>query len=407
MSFPYSIARVFWLVPAACMALPLVAKAETWRVSQDGTGELAGRDEKPILAAIAKARAIGGEIVIGPGIYQINQSLKLDQAKNLTLRGEGDVVLKLAPALVTELAQPAAVGDGTLELKSPEGLKPGLRLRIMAPGEIVPLTGGPKPSFDATIASIAGTKVTLSAPLRFPAPVDTRVVNENDLNLVSIWGEGEKITLLNLTLDGALDAEGLRQATHNTRCGVWVQGRYDYLKGPIGPKPRGIRIENCHFRNFHGRGIAIYSAEDCVVENCIVENVLDEGINLDHFVERCRVVGNQVRKATVGIEMNDTNDCTIVENSIEDCRFGIRLWRYCKIEALNLRNEVRSNHLRGIGSVAVEFKAGTKSNLATDNVLRVPEAAKTDPGNHFRDSGEGNRMENNRVQSDDVSSPPN
>lgn len=389
-------------VPVLCASLLMVssiASAEVWRISPAGDGDFVGESAEPILAAIGKAKgAGGGEIVIASGVYRIGKSLSLDGIKHLVLRGEGDATLQLVPALVTELAAPATVGDTTLRLRSPEGLRAGLKLRVMAPGEIVAITGQPKPSFETDVIAVEGATVNLKEPLLFPAPAGARVVDERDLNLFTIAGDSEDITLENLTLEGGLRPDGLQQSTHHTRCGVWIQGRYDYLTGPSGPKPRRITIRNCRIRNFHGRGIAIYSADDCVVENCVIENVLDEGINLDHFSERCRVAGNLVRSAKVGIELNDVNDSVVEHNEIADCHFGIRVWRYCKLDELNLRNEIFSNRLSGIASIALEFQRGTSANEARGNVLRVPEGSKENSEAKFRDAGTGNVMQGNQIE---------
>ncbi len=384
---------------ALLLMVSSMASAEAWRISPTGGGDFGGENADPILAAIARTKEAGvGEIVIASGVYRIGRSLSLDGVKHLVLRGQGEVTLRLAPALVTELAAPAAVGDTTLTLRSPEGLRVGLKLRIMAPGEIVVITGQPKPSFETDVIAVEGATVTLNEPLLYPAPAGARVVDERDLNLFTITGESEHVTLENLTLEGGLRPDGLQQATHHTRCGVWIQGRYDYLKGPSGPKPRRITIRNCRIRNFHGRGIAIYSADDCIVENCVIENVLDEGINLDHFSGRCRVVGNVVRAAKVGIELNDVNDSVVENNEIANCHFGIRVWRYCKLEELNVRNEILSNRLRGIAGVALELKNGTSANVARGNILTVPAGSGEKPGARFRDTGSGNRMEDNRIE---------
>lgn len=381
------------LLSLVCL-LPTLASASTWRVAQDGSGDFNGTDEAPLIAAIARAKADGGEIVVGPGVYRIGKRLPLGGVRHLRIRGEGEVVLQLAPALVTELAAPAEIGATNLVLRSQEGLRAGLKLRVIAPGEVVAVTGKPKPSFETVVASVDGATATLAEPLRFGAPAGTRVVDENDLNLFTLDGGCDDVTFENLTLDGVLKPDGLRQATHHTRCGVWIQGDYDYLKGPSGPKPRRIVLRDCRIRNFHGRGISIYSADDCVVENCVIENILDEGINLDHFVERCRVAGNAVRQASVGIELNDVNDSVVERNEIEDCSIGIRVWRYCKLERLNVGNMVRENRLRGIEGPALEFQAGTAENIARDNVLEGSDDA---PEKRFRDAGSGNRLERNRV----------
>ena len=78
----------------------------------------------------------------------------------------------------------------------------------------------------------------------------------------------EEVVIEGLMLDGAGGPETPPVATHHVRCSVWVEGKYDYEKGPVGPKPRRITIRDCHVSGFHGRGIAFYSVEEGVVERC-------------------------------------------------------------------------------------------------------------------------------------------
>lgn len=379
-----------------CLCLPIGASAASWTVAQEGSADLVGNDHVPLRAAIAKAKVSGGEIVIKPGTYRIGQSLVFDGVNHVRLRGEGQVVLQLAPALVTELAAPVVVGDTKLVLRAAEGVQTGLKLRVLAPGDIIPITGKPKPTFETVVTEVAGTTVTLKEPLRYPAAAGTRVVNDNDLNLISIRGDSDGIFIENVTLDGGLRPDGIRQATHQTRCGVWIEGRFDYMTGSTGPKPRHLTVRDCQIRNFHGRGIAIYSGEDCLVEGCVIDNVLDEGIDIDHFTTHVRVAGNHVSHAPTGIELNDVNDSEVDRNLIEDCATGVKVWRYCKVEELNVRNVITDNRLRRMAGLAVDLQTGTARNIVRGNV--VESAASTNLEKQFRDAGKENWVEANRVE---------
>ncbi len=390
-------ARYFVLL-AVPMAASLFAQAAEWSVAQDGSGDFTGTDEAPLLEAIAQAKAAGGGIIrVHSGHYQIGQSLLFSDVKRVTIRGEGDALLQLIPALATELAEPAHQGAKWLVLHSAERLQPGLQLRILAPGERLAFNGKPRPNFTAMVDSVSNDTVILHEPLAFPAPAGTRVVNDKDLNLLVFRGACEDIRIENLSLDGALRPDGLRQATHHTRCGIWVEGRYDYENGASGPKPSRITLRDCRIRNFHGRGVAIYSGEACSIERCLIENVLDEGVDLDHFTLRCRATENVIRNAPVGIELNDANDCAIEHNTIEACDTGIRIWRWCRHDDLNTRNVLADNRLRGIRNLAIEFQAGTFANTAKNNVLEQSSSASPFTEKPFSDLGSDNRMINNTL----------
>ena len=189
-------------------AAALSAHAAEWRVAQAG-GDFTGSDEAPLLAALAKAQAAGGGVItVGPGVYRISRSLVFHGAKGVTLRGEPGAELQLAPALCTELAEAAPAGARTLALRSLEGLRPGIPLRILAPGETVAFTGKPRPNFTAAVAGVSNATVTLREPLAFPAPAGTRILNDKDPNLLVFSGACEDVTVENLTLDGALRPDG-------------------------------------------------------------------------------------------------------------------------------------------------------------------------------------------------------
>lgn len=381
----------------AMTALQLQAASPVWRVAHSGA-EFNGTTEQPIVQAIAAAKkAGGGTIVIQAGTYQLQSGIRFDSVKGLTIRGEGKVVLQLRPAIITELSKAASVGEDSLELKDGITMLPNLRLRVKAPGEINSFTGKPTPEFRVLVESVTGSKVKLKAPLLYQAEAGTRVWNEDEPNLLEFKGACENIVIEHLTLEGGLLSDGIQQATHNTRCGVFIEGRFDYVKGPIGPKPQTITIRDCQIENFNGRGVAIYSADKCVVENCVTRNTLDEGIDVDHFANGCVIKGNQIYHAPVGIELNDANDSLVVDNHCEDVAAGIRIWRWCKQDELNVRNQIHKNVLKNIQRVALELQTGTANNSISDNVLHLLPEADQRKEKWFRDAGKDNHWENNHI----------
>ncbi|MCD6049429.1 MAG: Pectate lyase superfamily protein [Verrucomicrobia bacterium] len=373
------------------------AETKTWRVGHTH-GDFVGTTEEPILKAILAANENGGgTVLIQGGVYQLRKGFFLESVKGVTIRGEGKVTLQLRPAIITELKTALQTGDRTLSLKTETALPIGLRLRVMAPEETNSFTGKPTPHFTVTVASVKGDTVMLKEPAKFPAPAHTRAWDEDDPNLFEIRGDSERIIIENLELEGSLKDGDIQQATHNTRCGVFIQGRYDYAKGPLGPKPKEIMVRNCRIQNFHGRGVAIYSSERCVVENCQISNTLDEGVDLDHFANGCTVRSNVIRRASVGIEMNDANDSQVEKNRIEDSSVGIRMWRWCQHEELNVRNEVRNNQLKGIRRQAIDFQEGTANNVVQGNRLELKAGDDTKKEKWFRDAGKSNRWVENEI----------
>lgn len=115
-------------------------------------------------------------MLIGPGEYLVNQPIRLNGARRVTLRGESGAVLKFVPLAYGELAGDTAVGVMMLSLRRAEGFRAGQQLRIMAPGGIQPFTGKAALYFNARVGGVESQTVTLQAPLAFPVPAGTVVV---------------------------------------------------------------------------------------------------------------------------------------------------------------------------------------------------------------------------------------
>ncbi len=397
--------RLYLALFFTLVALRLHAEPQIWRVGSKGA-DYSGATEEPIIKAVAAAqKAGGGTVIIQEGTYQLQRGIRFDGVKGVTLRGEGKVVLQLRPARISQLQKAGAVGDDTLLLQDSLQIPAGLHLRVLAPGETNSFTGKPTPHFSVTTLSVDGRTLKLRTPLVYPAEAGVRIWDENEPNVLEFAGACERIVIENLTLEGGLQAASIQQATHNTRCGVMIEGRYDYAKGPIGPKPKEITIRDCRIQNFHGRGVAIYSADQIVVENCQIENTLDEGLDLDHFANGCTLRNNSVRRATVGVEMNDANDSRVENNRCEEVDAGIRIWRWCKQEELNVRNEVRNNRLAGIRRVALEFQSGTANNLIEGNRLTLAPGSDIRREKWFRDAGKDNRWVDNLIEVSEPKKP--
>src|SRR4029079_14588501 len=125
--------------------------------------------------------------------------------------------------------------------------------------------------------------------------------------------------------------------------GIFAAGPYNYTDGPTGKPVRGVTIRDCTIRNCFGRGVAFYSVSDALVAHCRIEDTVDEAIDLDHFTVNCRVLDNEVARCRVGVELNDANECWVARNRFEACQTGVIIWRWCKMEDLNVRNHVLDN----------------------------------------------------------------
>ncbi len=381
--------RLLLFLHLCVLALPLAARE--LRV-EPGAGS-AG-----IAAAIKEIKAAGGgTLLFAPGEYLLHEPIVIENAHGLTLRGEPGANLRLQHMAYAELSAAVEAGVTTLPARRAQGLRRGQLLRIMAPGAVHPFTGKPTPHFDVPLAEIRGDTLVLKKPLAFPAPEGTHVLWTDEPNLMEIRGESVDVTIEQLALEGGLIPGAPETPTHNTRSGVWVTGHYDYEKGPLGPKPRGITVRDCRLARFNGRGVAFYSVEEGLVERCSFERTMDEAIDFDHFANRCIARENLIRGCRIGIELNDANDCVIERNRIEGGSSGIRIWRWCKMPELNVRNRVADNLFVGIRGAAIDFFEGTAQNRAEGNQIVAPGKELKDV---VRDKGEGNVLVENTVRAE-------
>jgi hypothetical protein len=340
-------------------------------VAQDGRGDFNGADEKPILAAIASVKAQGGgEIVIHPGVYVVNQSILMKGVVNVTLRGLPGATLKLAPLQHAEVSSDVAVGETVLPVRVQRGITVETLVQIRAPGAIDTFSGKAKPTFYSKLAKVEEGRLTLALPLAHPVPAKTQLVNENAPNLLELREGCENIVIEGLTIDGGRMPEDPAIAMHAQACGIFASGKYNYTDGPTGKPVRGLTIRDCTIRNCFGRAVAFYSVIDSLVAHCRIEDIVDEAVDLDHFAVNCRVLDNQIVRSRIGVEMNDANECWVARNRIESVETGVNLWRWCKMEDLNVRNQILDNLFLNIAGNALQFGAGTKGNIARGNIIR-------------------------------------
>ena len=89
------------------------------------------------------------------------------------------------------------------------------------------------------------------------------------------------------------------------------------------------------------------------------------------------------RAASVGVELNDANDCLVQNNDFRECVTGLNLWRWCKQEDLNKRNAIRGNLFQDTEQNAIQLahRHGREPDRATSSRGR-PQGASSSQANH-------------------------
>lgn len=307
--------------------------------------------------------------VVPAGKHVLPKGLLLDSVSGFTLRGEPGAVLQLNPVAFALAGADVPSGSTTIPVSRMQNITKGIRLWIEADGDVDTFTKKPKPYFLAEVLEVAANHIVVKQPLAHSIPVGTQIRDSEGPNLIELRNCSQ-IRMEQLTLDGGRTADDPVIHGHAQLCGVFASGKYSYESGLLGPRPSGLEVRDCVIRNCFGRGIAWYAIENSVVERTTIEDCADEGIDLDHFSELCRVSECRVARCRIGIEMNDANRCLIEDNSFDRCETGLSLWRWCKQPGLNEENVVVGNRFTNCVGNGLQIGAGTARNRIVGNSIQ-------------------------------------
>ena len=336
----------------------------------------------------------GGEVMIPPGTWVLEKGLFLKDAKNVTIAGLDRelCILKLPPVAYAEASQDAAAGASEIPVTRLQNMKPGMRLRIEAPGAVDSFTKQPTNFHLAAVKSVEKDKLILTEPLKYAVPIKTVIRDADAANVIEIRGASENITLRNLTLDGGRTAADPAIRGHAELTGVHVAGKYTYEAGPTGPRVKGFTMDNCILQNFFGRGVSFYSVQESTITRCTFMDINDEAVNFDHFSENCLAKHNHITRARVAFELNDAKACIVEANEVRDSGIGVNLWRWCKHEdGINEGNRIVNNAFLNISGNAIQFGKGTKDNVVENNEITNAER------NGISLSGTSQKLEKNQI----------
>lgn len=316
-------------------------------------------------------KAGGGEVIIPPGTHLIERGLVVQNAKKLRIIGldAEETVLKLPPVAYATASKLTEAGATRIEVTAQQGIKPGMRLKIEADGEVDSFTKKARPYHLAFVKAVEQGMIALSAPLKFPVPAGTMIRHEDAPNLINLRGACEGVSIEKLTLDGGRREGDPPIHGHTQLCAILATGSYSYEKGPTGTKPKQLSISRCFIQNCHGRGIALYSVEDAQIDDCTIRDTSDEAIDFDHFTVRCVATHNHIARCHIGVELNDATACLVAGNEVRECGTGINLWCWCKQSGLNEGNIIAQNVIEATKGNAAQIRAKTRGNSVLQNEI--------------------------------------
>ncbi len=330
---------------------PKEKERPTLIVRQAAPADLVGADDVVLKAACDKLRGSGGTLVLGPGRYVVRRSIVLPA--NLVLRGEPGAVLALPSPVLTAAA--AVAGSKELALAGVHEFAGDVLVQILPPVGTEFFSDGITQKLELQLVErVEGQRLFLSGGLAFDVPAGSRV--GYPLKILQTHKDG-LVTIENLTFEGGR-IESIPMPGHSQRCAIWASSPFGYGEQRLGPPGREVRVRHCRFTDWYGRAIALYHQVDGLVEGCLFERISDEAIDLDHFVERFRVVGNDVRDALWGIVLNDASRSVVEYNRIQGGEIGIFSWwwRETPRQGVNEENVIRFNVVRGTREAAIDLR---------------------------------------------------
>ena len=242
------------------------------RVSQDG-GDFSGKDNRALQGAVDYVASLGGGTVeIGPGVYEMRDSLHLKD--NVTIRGAGpETVLRKADGATAQLVLDGDYGEEQITISlpsdpdgSPFAVGSGVAIWDERAGgfhvTVCRLTAGP---LQPTVPEEAlGVTYSISAPMYADYLVKRGAMAATVYPVISgYYVRGARIERL------AID--GNRQ--NNAELGGCRGGGIFLYRG------HGTVIQDCVVRDYNGDGISFQTSHDVRVERCEVSGCAKLGLH--------------------------------------------------------------------------------------------------------------------------------
>ncbi len=336
----------------------------TVTIGFDTTSDVVFRGTDTLQRMLDGLRDEGGIVEFLPGRYVLHATVAVPP--DITLRGNVGAVIAL-PAPVRVRAA-AAAGSRELLVSGTRDFAPNYVVQVLPHEDDEVFADGETRSLRfLAIESVTDDALVFAEPLPVDIPAGARVGYSH--KLLRTTAEG-RVTFERLAFDGGRVA-GIPMPGHHMRTAVWAAGPKTTPGNPAPPVTADIVVRSCSFKNLYGRGVAFYRTVDCLVEASHFSHIADEAIDFDHYCERNRAVGNDIRDAWWGIVLNDAADCVIEYNNIESVRIGIWAWEWKGVDqkGFTRRNIVRHNFVRGATEAAISLDEFCRDHAVTGNLI--------------------------------------
>jgi hypothetical protein len=341
--------------------------------------ELIGNDNRALQAAVDYIAALGGgTVTIGPGEYQMRDSLHL--RSHVTVRGtKGKTVLRKADSVTAAMTLDGDFGEQQVTVKDAEGFDVGCGVAIWDRN-----AGG----FHTTVARItgrSGNTFSIDKPLMADCMVGNSAQAATVFPVVS-GHDLQGVRVEDLIIDGNKTANiplnGCRGA------GIFLYRGF------------GTVISECTVRNYNGDGISFQQSNDVSVLDCLSEENADLGIHPGSGSQRPTVRDCVARaNGTDGLFLCwRVRHGRFVNNRLEENgRFGISIGHKDSDNLLD-HNHVLRNGEDGIYFRDETYGMAAHRNRLVKNVIEDNGTNKTGAGIRIRGETDGLIFEENTIR---------
>ena len=312
---------------------------------------IVGSDNRALQAAVDYVSGLGGGTVyIGPGVYELEDSLHLHS--DVTVIGAGEeTVLHKGSGYISPLVTDGDYGEEQITVEDGSGFKVGMGVTV---GD--DRSGGFHTTVGTIIARVDENTFIINSPLQADCMVRNNAIAKNTFPLISAY-YAENIRIESVTIDG-------NRANNAHLNGCRGAGIFFY-------RVNNSQIHDCTVHEYNGDGFSFQQSNNISIENCVSHHNMGLGFHPGSGSQRPTMRNN------------------VAYQNKDDGLFLCWRVRHGTFE----RNELRSNGRYGIS-------IGHKD---SDNLLR--ENTVTGNANHgvyFRNEpeytgGHRNRLEGNKI----------
>ncbi|MDA0838320.1 MAG: right-handed parallel beta-helix repeat-containing protein [Planctomycetota bacterium] len=300
-------------------------------------GDFIGNDNTALQAAVnAATEKGGGTVVIGPGTYEMHDSLHLSSNVNICGAGE-ETVLRKTAMVKSGLSADLGYGHFDVSLAEPDKFRPGMGVHIQDKN-----SGG----FYTTVATLSWRDGDRFGTSRF---LNHDYSRANECIVRSVYPVISGYHLANVTIE-SLSIEGNRyENEHLNGCrggGIFLLQAAD------------VTIRHVAVSRYNGDGISFQQTKDVHIEDCVCEGNNGHGLHpgsgsVRPIMQRVRCTDNENDGIfyCLRVSFSLTEECELRDNGGVGISVGGR----------DTDHLIRNNHIEANGGSGLYFRPGDEA----------------------------------------------